>query len=353
MLARRFSAGTRPFCLWICYNKLPPERRTSSRAGGFIFCIHPVVAKMTSDEISELRQKHYNATVIHLRLANPDLMIVRVRPDVGVPPHRPGQYSTLGMGHWEARAPDCQAEIPKPGDEKKLIRRAYSISCSILDEQGNLPDRASQDWLEFYIVLVREADHPPALTPRLFTLKEGDRVFVGEKIAGHFTLEPVRPTDNVVFLSTGTGEAPHNYMVWELLTKKHQGKILAACCVRYRRDLGYVAIQEELPRRFPNYTYLQLTTREAGNAGQKVYIQDLITSGQLEERLGDALDPSRTHVYLCGNPKMIGIPSIDKATGAPVYPQPTGVIEILAKRGFQMDQPSLKLKGNIHVEEYW
>lgn len=308
---------------------------------------------MTPDEIAELRKKTYNATVATIKLPNEDLMILRVRPDAGVHAHRAGQYSTLGMGHWEPRAPNCQAEIPKPGEEKKLIRRAYSISCSVLDDAGALPDDPSQDWLEFYIVLVRHADHPPALTPRLFTLKEGDRIFLGEKIAGHYTLEPVKPTDNVIFLSTGTGEAPHNYMLWELLHNNHQGKILSACCVRHKRDLGYLPIQESLMTRYPNYTYLSLTTREANNTGNKVYIQDLITSGQLEDRLGDSLDSARTHVYLCGNPKMIGAPETDKATGATQYPQPPGVIEMLSKRGFQMDQPSLKLKGNIHIEEYW
>jgi ferredoxin--NADP+ reductase len=313
-----------------------------------------VADMMITDEIAELRQKHYNAAVASLALPNDDLMILRVRPDAGVPPHRPGQYSTLGLGQWEPRVAGCQDEIVRPGDDKKLIRRAYSISSSIVDDAGNLPDRAGQDWLEFYIVLVRHAEKaPPALTPRLFALKTGDRVFLGEKIAGHYTLEPVKPTDNVLFLSTGTGEAPHNYMLWQLLRQQHQGKILAACCVRYKRDLGYLAIQEELTRRYPNYKYLSLTTREADTVGHKVYIQDLITSGQLEERLGDALDPARTHVYLCGNPKMIGVPNLDKATGAPIFPQPAGVIEILAKRGFQMDQPSLKLKGSIHVEEYW
>src|SRR2546421_894148 len=135
---------------------------------------------MTPEEIAELRKKHYNATVASLKLGNEDLMILRVRPDAGVHPHRPGQYSTLGMGHWEPRAPGCQEEIPKPGEEKKLIRRAYSISCSILDEAGAVPDRAKQDWLEFYIVLVRQAEKAaPALTPRLFLLEEGSRLFLG------------------------------------------------------------------------------------------------------------------------------------------------------------------------------
>jgi ferredoxin--NADP+ reductase len=279
---------------------------------------------------------------------------MRVAPDFPVPPHKPGQYSTLGMGRWEPRAAGCQEEAPKPAEDAKLIRRAYSLSCSVLDEAGQFIDISETGWLEFYIVLVRESDKgPPALTPRLFTLKQGDRVFLGEKIAGHYTLDPVKPGDSVVFLSTGTGEAPHNYMLWDLLRRGHTGRILSACCVRYRRDLAYVDLHETLMRRHDNYKYLALTTRETQNLGHKVYIQDLITSGQLEEHLGKPLDPATTHVFLCGNPKMIGVPVVDRTTGVKTYPQPPGVVEILERRGFAIDQPSIKVKGNIHFEEYW
>src|SRR5262249_48978250 len=193
------------------------------------------------------------------------------------------------------------------------------------------------------IVLVRESEKvlPPALTPRLFLLQEGERLFMGEKITGNFTLDPVRPNDTVLFLATGTGEAPHNYILWELLRRQHPGRLLSACCVRYWNDLGYLSIHNELMRRYANYTYLPMTTREAGSKDNKVYIQDLITSGQLEERLGQTLDPERTHVFLCGNPKMIGVPEKDRATGARIFPQPPGVIEILEKSGFRMDQPAL------------
>ena len=198
-------------------------------------------------------------------------MIIRIRPDAPLAPHQPGQYDTLGLGNWEPRAPGCGDEDLNPNDEERLVRRAYSISCSILDEQLILLDRAKADWLEYYIVLVRAKGQtePPALTPRLFMLKEGDRLFMGEKITGHFTLDPVKDDDAVVFLATGTGEAPHNYMVWELLRRKHQGRILSACCVRYRRDLGYLPIHEELMRRYANYTFLPMTTREEHAAGQR------------------------------------------------------------------------------------
>lgn len=309
---------------------------------------------MTADEIEALRKKSYNATVVSLRLANPELMVLRVRPDFAIPRYKMGQYSTLGMGQWEPRAPDCQPEETKPGEEAKLIRRAYSISHPILNAESKLVEDGELTYLEFYIVLVRWADkEPPALTPRLFTLKEGDRMYVGEKIAGHYNLDAVKPGDSVVFLSTGTGEAPHNSMTWELLRRGHTGKLLAACCVRYKQDLAYLNTHDVLMSRHPNYKYLSLTTREAVNTGHKVYIQDLLTSGQLEEHLGAKLDPANTHVYLCGNPKMIGVPNVDRATGAASFPQPPGVIEILSAKGFRVDQHAQKIKGTIHFEEYW
>jgi ferredoxin--NADP+ reductase len=310
---------------------------------------------MTPEQIADLRRQKYNATIIRLMKVHDDLLIVRVRPDKPLQAHKPGQYTALGLGYWEPRVPGIADENLQPADWTKLARRSYSISCSVLDDEGGLLDRGKVDWLEFYIVLVRKSGKllPPALTPRLFLLQESERLFMSEKITGNFTLDPVQPDDTVVFLATGTGEAPHNYMLWELLRRGHRGRILAACCVRYRKDLGYLAIHTELLRRYPNYAYLPLTTREAESREHKVYIQDLITSGQLEERLGQTLDPRRTHVFLCGNPKMIGVPEKEYATGAQVYPQPPGVIEILENRGFQTDLPSQKIKGNLHYEEYW
>jgi ferredoxin--NADP+ reductase len=310
---------------------------------------------MTPEAISALRQKRYNATVQWLHKVNPDLMLMRVRPDFPRPPHRPGQFATLGLGYWEPRFPGSQEEVLEPGDEAKLARRAYSISCPVLDDDGALLDLDRTDWLEFYIVLVRQSGKPkaPALTPRLFLLGEGDRLFLGQKITGHYSTEPVQPDDTVAFLSTGTGEAPHNYMLWELLRRGHPGRILAVCCVRYQRDLAYLALHQELMKRYPNYNYVTLTTRENLVAGRKVYIQDMLASGQLEEHLGQALDPASSHVFLCGNPSMIGVPNKDPQRGERVYPATTGVIELLERRGFRADQPNAKIKGNIHFEEYW
>jgi hypothetical protein len=50
---------------------------------------------------------------------------------------------------------------------------------------------------------------------------------------------------------------------------------------------------------------------------------------------------------------MIGVPEKSRETGALLYPQPPGMVEILEKRGFVMDHPASKQRGNIHIEEYW
>jgi ferredoxin--NADP+ reductase len=309
---------------------------------------------MTPEEIAELRSRRYNGTVVSLRKVHSDLMVLRVEPDFPRPAHKPGQYCSLGLGYWEPRAEGCQAEALTADDTAKVVRRAYSISSSILDESGALIDTGATRYLEFYIVLVREnADgRVPALTPRLFALREGDRLNVGEKITGAYTLDPVKPDDTVLFLGTGTGEAPHNYMVWELLRRGHTGRILSASCVRLGKDLGYLDTHRSLVARFPNYVYLPLTTREP-TVTKKAYIQDVLENGELEQQLGERLDPTRTHVFLCGNPKMIGVPHRDRETGVKTYPSPVGVIEVLERRGFQADVSATKFKGSIHFEEYW
>ena len=66
--------------------------------------------------------------------------------------------------------------------------------------------------------------------------------------------------------------------------------------------------------------------------------------------MGAPLDPANTHVFLCGNPQMIGLPKWDD-DGTMHFPEPRGVCEILHERGFTIDH--LRERGNVHYEEYW
>jgi ferredoxin--NADP+ reductase len=321
-----------------------------------------MAAKLTETEVAELRQEHYNACVTQVRRVHDELIIFRVRPDGGVPPFEAGQFTLLGMGYWEPRVPHTQAEQLSDDEVRAMARRAYSISFPIVDAgvdpSGAVLHRADCNFLEFYVALVRESPGaPPALTPRLFGLKPNDRLFVGTKISGNYTLAPVADGQDVIFLATGTGEAPHNAMIAELLTRGHSGRIICAVCVRQRADLAYENAHRAIERRFPNYHYLPLTTREPINLDRshtnyvgKQYIQDLIETGRLEAALGRGFRPGQTHFYLCGSPAMIGVPHVDE-NGKHIYPKPTGVVELLEQRGFRADLHGHS--GNIHFEKYW
>lgn len=305
------------------------------------------VRRRFTSVIEELRDEHYNATITHFEPTHSDLWVLRVQPDRGGISHLPGQYASLGLGFWEERVDD--AEDPNL-DERwtKLVRRSYSISSRMFDDHGYLTGVDEKE-LEFYIVLVPPTpDNVPGLTPRLALKRPGDRIYLGPKVAGRYTLAPVTdPESTVVFLSTGTGEAPHNAMVVELLRKGHRGPIVSAVSVRQWQDLGYLDKHRTLEAHWPNYHYLPMPTREADVP--KRYIQDVIRDDGFATEFGVELDAASTHVFLCGNPAMIGLP--EEVDGETQFPEVTGVVELLSERGFTLDHRNQR--GNIHFEEYW
>ena len=303
------------------------------------------------ETVAELRATNYNATISSIQRVHEKLWIFDVEPDEKLAPYAAGQYATLGIGFWEERIDGRRDEMSQD-KLRKLALRSYSISSSILDDESQLIDVSTKPSLELYVVLVEKdlEETPAVLTPRLFVMDVGDRIYLGRKIAGRYRLDKFDdPETDIIMLATGTGEAPHNAMTLELLNNGHRGRIVSACTVRYRADLAYLDIQRTLEERYENYTYVPMTTREPENEGNKIYIQSMITSGMLEEVLGRSLDPETMHFYLCGNPAMIGLPEWDD--DQPVFPEIEGVAEVLAARGFSIDHRGAP--GNVHYEEYW
>ena len=203
----------------------------ASRIISNLFIVYPV--ETDEERIERLRAENYNATITSIRAHNPDLWIMKIRPDEPIEPFKPGQYTTLGLGFWEPRADDALEDFDSdPELRYKMARRSYSVSSSIIDQDGNLEEPHPEE-VEFYIVLVPLTEEEiTALTRRIWMKGVDDRIYMSRKFTGRYTLDGVDPTDNVVFLATGTGEAPHNKMVAELLRRQHPGKILSAVCVR-------------------------------------------------------------------------------------------------------------------------
>lgn len=314
-------------------------------------------APLEAEEAQLLREKHYNATIVERIDAHSDLARFRIQPDAPIPEFEPGQYVAVGLGNWEPRLEGTQPERVPEKKLRKLTRRAYSISCPMLDRENQLAPVNSIDYLEFYITLVRQsdaADKPPVLTPRLFKLGVGDRVEVQKKITGHYILQGIQPDDTVLMLGTGTGEAPHNAMATKLLAANHRGMIVNVTSVRNRSDLAYAVEHKELMSRFANYRYLPFTTRDPENLDPnhpefvgKQYLQELFTTGRLAEAAGDPLDAANTHVFLCGNPAMIGY--VPPGAEPPKTP---GMLPLLAEAGFS-NEADCEGAGCIRFEKYW
>src|SRR3989344_5420828 len=297
---------------------------------------------VTNEEIAALRAANYNATITERREAHADLWVFAVRPKGGpIPEIKPGQFVTLALGYWEPRVARATERVIPDGSGEKMIRRAYSIAGA--DPANNT--------MEFYVVLVPEGE----LTPRLFAQSVGEDIFLGGKVTGKYNLDAIKSgTETICLMSTGTGEAPQNFMVRTLLAAGHKGRIVNATCVRYTRDLGYLEMHQQLMEQYPNYSYVPLTTREPETINKKVYIQSFIADGHLERMLGSELDPSSVHFFLCGNPLMIGLPKWGE-DGTPLFEEQGAVSEILMSRGFTLDQGAGRNMriGSVHYEEYW
>jgi len=154
-----------------------------------------------------------NAIVAQRIEVAPGLMVLRVVPDGWtLPEFRPGQFAVLGL---PATASRCALSDPEEAEPKAngMIRRAYSIASSSLE----------REYLEFYITLVRSG----ALTPRLFALQPGDRVWLGPKIAGTFTLDQAPVEKDLLLVATGTGLAPYMSMLRTILADQPQRRFVA------------------------------------------------------------------------------------------------------------------------------
>lgn len=257
-----------------------------------------------------------NATLIERHDLNEELAVVRIRPDWGeVDAFKPGQFAMLGFPREEA---------PGPVGKIKFIRRAYSIASS----------PKVRDHIELFVVLVEEGK----LTPRLWTVPEGGRLWLDNRIKGEFTLDDVPNDKDLVLVSTGTGIAPFVSMLRTYHGENRWRKLVMINGVRRVRDLGYREELERIAAEDPSVVYIPLVTREPEDshwAGLRGRVQAVLSNeGLYQELTGSRLDPEQCHVMLCGNPAMI-----------------TGVEKDLHVRGFTTK--TKKEPGNIHFERYW
>jgi ferredoxin--NADP+ reductase len=246
---------------------------------------------------------------------------LRVRPDSGeAPPFQAGQFIALGL----PRDPDQPVIERVPGRTRvPMIRRPYSIASPM----------NSRETLEFFLVLVEGG----ALTPKLWPLVPGTRLWLNDKVKGDFTLDGAPQGKDLVMVSTGTGIAPYMSMLRSYGGQGRWRRFIMINGVRRVSDLGYREELEELARRDPAFLYIPCVSREpqdSGWCGACGRVQGILEPQHFERLTGVPLDARQCHVFLCGNPQMIA-----------------DVSAILTERGFA--KHTRRQPGNLHFERYW
>lgn len=266
----------------------------------------------------------YNATIIDCIEMTGEIRIIRAKLDEPGFQFKAGQYTMLGLLRDAPRIPEAQSEeLGGEPDKDPMIRRAYSIASGSIENA----------YLEFYISIVSSG----ALTPRLFALNVGDRLYVGEKAKGLFTLDRVPEQSHILLVGTGTGLAPYVSMLRSEVLANRQRRISVLHGASFSWDLGYRRELESLSRFNDHFKYIPTISRpHADNSWQGLSgrLPPFLDNPELPRLCGFELEPGPSHVLLCGNPSMI-----EDATVR------------LEAQGFRRKQAGKP--GNLHMEKYW
>ena len=264
-------------------------------------------------------ESKYNATVIGKIMITPDIMILRVNTDIQRDEFESGQYTVLGLYGQEARSANSEEEY-KASKDDKLIRRAYSIASH----------RSASNQMEFYISQVKTGQ----LTPRLFALEQGDRLFVAERIVGMFKLSDTPEGMDIAMVATGTGIAPYISFLRSHIAEHSDINLAVIHGAAHQWDLGYYSELSFLASTFPNFHYFPtLTDADETWQGHKLWIEEMLEQKTLAKEANITVDPEKTHFFLCGNPNMA-----------------EGVSAWLNK--YDYTKHSRKAPGALHVEEF-
>jgi ferredoxin/flavodoxin---NADP+ reductase len=154
--------------------------------------------------------------------------------------------------------------------------------------------------LEFYGIVVPQGP----LSPRLATLRPGDRLLIASNPAGFLVLREVPPPVKTLWLvSTGTGIAPFLSILRTDEPWRRFENVVLVHAVRHTAELVY----QEMIRQISKQRGLRTVTfvsREAAPGSLAGRIPAAIRDGRLEKVAGLALNHD-AHVMLCGNPDML------------------------------------------------
>jgi ferredoxin--NADP+ reductase len=234
--------------------------------------------------------------------------------------------------HWTDTLYSLRVKAPiEPFVAGQFGRLALEIDGKPHGRPYSFVNAPHEEILEFYSIVVPEGP----LSPRLELLEAGDRVLVGPKGAGFFTLEQVPDADTLWMLATGTALGPFLSMLKTEAPWQRFRNLVLSHAVRHAEELTYRdtirGFRERDPARFK---YVPFVSRKASGIALPGRVTTAIESGLLQRHTSLPMTPADSQVMLCGNPDMVRDSQ-----------------NLLAGRGFEPN--TRKQKGRVTTENYW
>jgi len=245
-------------------------------------------------------EKYMLAPITRRQDYSPTLWSVWMKPPEPLA-FKAGQYVAFGVANHD-----------------KVLERAFSIVSSPYEPE-----------LEFFIERVPEG----ALSPQLYQLQVGDRVFMRKKAKGIFNIDVKSGHNQHFLISTVTGIAPYISMVRTLARDLKEGRLaqpfrlVVLQGVSKSDEFGYDRELYAAAKEHSWLSYIPTISRPWEDpqwAGERGRVDDLVR--KYADNLG--LTPETTTAYLCGNPGMI-----------------VNARDMLRRRGFE--------QASIKEETYW
>ncbi len=240
----------------------------------------------------------YNATMVRRHTVSDGLALFNIQLDKPLDPRAedgkrfiPGQYMTLGLN----RPPD------DPMDDRPLsVVRPISIASG--PEQ---PD------LQFYIRYVARPQSALPFTHLLFSLENGERMYVRSSPKGQFTEEHTcgnRKGKTLIMLAAGTGLAPFMSIVRSKVRRDPKVSLEDHVIIHGASNPTYLGYYDELRglAKRNGLKYLPTVSRRKESPGWKgtigraehVFAADRIE--ETEKQLGISIRPDKAVVTICG-----------------------------------------------------
>jgi ferredoxin-NADP reductase len=218
-----------------------------------------------------------------------DLMTLQIaRADAApLPKYEAGQTVLIGVPATVPRASIATEEQtpPAPGS---MLRRRYSITS---------PSNESR-----YVEFSARIRPNGATSPRLFSLRAGDKVHLSPEYLGA-PIDRFLEKYDVVLISTGIGTA--HYMSWLRGELDCSRRIILIQGGLDEAGLYYSDELEALDRRCEGFEYVPtLLSPSKSWSGAKETIEALWASRVIAKRWGFEPTPGKTRISICGNPEL-------------------------------------------------